>query len=287
MEKTFRWALVVFTLLFTLIPMTAVYVGEKKRKRQEAKVAAAYRLAEVTPIANEWVVVPPGAFIMGSDDGSFDEKPARQVVIDGFFIQRYEVTLHDYMTFVETTSHRSPLTVRDNAIRPHFNHPNNPAVYVSWHDAEVYCRWIGARLPSEAEWEKAARGIRGRKWPWGDSPGESNANFIGEDDLYRYPAPVGTFQRDVSPYGVYDMAGNAREWVADWYDERYYRSAPDENPTGPADGEVKVLRGGSWNDSDILGRSAGRLKMFPEYRDVSIGFRCAKGIREDQANIKE
>lgn len=276
--------LICFTLLLTAIPVTAIRIAENKRKSMEAKEKLMDQKLSTDPIANKWIFIPPGEFIMGSDEGSFDEKPVRKVRLGEYSIQEYEVTFHDYMEFVEATSHRSPLTVRDNATRPHFDNPNKPAVYVSWDDAVAYCAWIGARLPTEAEWEKAARGIFGRSWPWGNRLEPSHANFIGGEDNYLFTAPVGSFKHDKSPFGVYDMGGNAREWVSDWYGERYYQSAPQNNPEGPKEGKTRTLRGGSWNDSAISSRTSARLKMFPHYRDVSIGFRCVKESKEGLAN---
>jgi sulfatase modifying factor 1 len=284
MDKTFKWAMVIFFFLLTAIPMTAVYVSEKRRKRIEAQEKIADLALPAAPVSNEWILIPAGEFTMGANDGNYDEKPERRIRLGEYYIQKYEVTVHQYMEFVRAASHRSPLDVRDNAHRPYFDNPNKPVVYVSWGDASDYCTWIGARLPTEAEWEKAARGINGRKWPWGNKKDEVDANFLGDEDGYRFTAPVGSFERDVSPFGVDDMAGNAREWVSDRYGERYYQSGPKENPQGPQTGDTRVLRGGSWNDTDILGRTTARMKMFPDYRDMSIGFRCAKGTTEDQAS---
>jgi formylglycine-generating enzyme required for sulfatase activity len=284
MDKTFKWAMIIFFLLLTAIPMVAVRIGEKNRKRLETQERFAAQNAPGSPIANEWVLVPAGDFIMGSNDGDYDEKPERSVHLGAYFIQKYEVTVHQYMEFVSAKSHRSPLTVRDNATRPHFDNPNKPIVYVSWDDAAEYCGWIGGRLPTEAEWEKAARGINGRVWPWGNKKEATYGNLRGDEDNYRFTASVGSFEHDVSPFGVYDMAGNAREWVADWYGEVYYRSGPIDNPKGPVEGETRSLRGGSWNDTLVLARTSARIKMFPDYRDVSIGFRCVREATEGPAS---
>ena len=287
MDRTFKWAFVVFFLLLATIPMVATYFSELRRKHLEAEDRLASQNVSVPPIENEWIFIPAGDFLMGSDDGAPDEKPERRVRLSPYLIQKYEVTVHEYMEFVRITSHRSPLTVRDNANRPFFDHPNKPIVYVSWDDATDYCKWIGGRLPTEAEWEKAARGITGRKWPWGNEARSNAANLSGEEDRYRYTAPVGALDHDVSPFGLYDMGGNAREWVSDWYGERYYSTAPSENPKGPLEGDNRVLRGGSWNDTADLARTTARMKMFPDYRDMSIGFRCAKDLREGPTNKAE
>jgi formylglycine-generating enzyme required for sulfatase activity len=154
-------------------------------------------------------------------------------------------------------------------------HPNRPVVDVSWHEAVAYCRWAGVRLPSEAEWERAARGVEGRGYPWGsEDPDPARANY--HDTKLGAPTPVGLFPQGATPEGICDLAGNVWEWVADWY--AGYPAGRQRNPTGPASGKERVLRGGSWDGDPRLVRASGRGWYGPEDRSYSIGFRCAREV---------
>lgn len=274
MDKLFIKAWLTFVACLSLAAIAGIIVTAPK----EDDTVELHRGGESdAPKENPMILIPAGEFVMGSNDGGFDEKPPRSVFLDAYEINQYEVTQSQYAEFVKATRHRSALSRYVKNIES-FNHQNQPVVYVSWDDAEAYCRWRGFRLPTEAEWEKAARGTDGSVWPW---PGEFRptfANFLGKDDQVVFTTLVGSFEKDKSPYGLYDVAGNAREWVQDWYEEQYYRKAPVRNPKGPEQGDVKTLRGGSWNDSSFSGRTTARMKMFPDYRDITIGFRCARSV---------
>jgi len=220
------------------------------------------------------VYVPEGAFTMGSEEGSVDEKPIHTVTLDVFWIDRTEVTNAMYALCVQSGVCQSPRSKNSYGVENYYGnseYADYPVIYVSWNDASAYCEWAGARLPSEAEWEKAARGTDGRTYPWGDGIDKTYANYSGTGTTR-----VGSYEKGKSPYGVYDMAGNVWEWVADWWGEFYYASSPASNPPGPVSGKYRVLRGGSWYDVDDYVRSAYRGRYVPDGSSYVIGFRCAR-----------
>ncbi|MEW6753909.1 MAG: formylglycine-generating enzyme family protein [Candidatus Latescibacterota bacterium] len=228
---------------------------------------------------HEMVVVPAGLFTMGADSARSDERPAHAVSLGAFSIDRYEVSNAHYRAYAEATGH-APAAHMANT---QYNEPQQPVVGVTWSDAEGYCRWAGLRLPTEAEWEKAARGTDGRTFPWGEELDRTRANY-GSDWGTGADASDGSFSTGVvggypagrSPYGADDMAGNVWEWVADWYGAEYH-SSPDaaRDPHGPAEGTLKVLRGGSWQNGKSSLRCAARWALDPETDYVFAGFRCA------------
>lgn len=186
-----------------------------------------------------------------------------------FYMDAYEVTTARYAKFLEATGPNQPGLVPmlwDQVDLAH--HGDRPVIGVPWKAADAYCRWVGKRLPSEAEWEKAARGADSRQYPWGNKePTSKLANYDTSLSRYSYGdslRPVDSYEAGKSPYGIYDMAGNAAEWVADWYEEKYYATSPESNPRGPARGQQKVLRGGSFDDPMSLLKSASRESYFPD-----------------------
>ena len=232
------------------------------------------------------VVVPAGSFSMGvppgDRDGGRDEYPRHEVYLDDFYIDKYEVTNGLYLEFIHQTGHRAPHHPKDpsrslwkgNTMAESVT--ARPVVNVDWHDAEAYCRWADKRLPTEAEWEKAARGNDDRRFPWGNvEPTAKHLNYnqrwIGEKTLM----PVGSYEAGKSPYGAYDMAGNVWEWVNDWYDPLYYEKSPSKNPKGPEGGKYKVLRSSGWQVETPLVRIFTRVESDPLNRNESTGFRCA------------
>lgn len=227
------------------------------------------------------VWIKDGTFMMGSQEGSSKVNSLHQVYLSAFYIDIYEVTTARYAKFLEAVGPAQPGLVPmfwEQVNLPYDG--DRPVIGVTWNAAETYCRWVGKRLPSEAEWEKAARGTDDRTYPWGNEvPTFKLANYDKPFSVNRYSdslRPVDSDEAGQSPYGVYGMAGNAAEWVADWYDEKYYATSPERNPTGPARGVQKVLRGGSFGDPAIQLKSASRESYFPADKGPYVGIRCAQ-----------
>lgn len=218
--------------------------------------------------------IPSGEFSMGNDNGFPDETPARLVNLDTFYIDQYEVTNRQYTDCVSEGACRIPSIPRSVNFAAYYGESdfgNYPVIWVTWQDAVDFCTFAGKRLPTEAEWEKAARGAEGAIYPWGDAKPDKQSNF---GYLERDVTSVGNYPQDVSAYGVFDMAGNVREWVADWYQWDYYQSATDQNPTGPRNGVTRVLRGAGWNDTAEQLRLTLRRNFLAESFDSNLGFRC-------------
>jgi formylglycine-generating enzyme required for sulfatase activity len=231
------------------------------------------------------VLVPAGEFTMGSNDGSDDEKPVHQVSLDAYYLDKYEVTVGQYAKFLKATGFNGPPMW---ATMDQPSHQKRPIVNVDWSDASNYCEWAGKRLPTEAEWEKAARGTDGRIYPWGNEPPNTLRANYGQEKWNNHTAlvPVGQLKDGKSPYEIYDLAGNVWEWVSDWYDPDYYATSPPQNPKGPENGKYRVLRGGSWDLAPEHLRSTRRdfniplapTYESPAYRNFNSGFRCAKNL---------
>ena len=216
------------------------------------------------------VLVPAGWFLMGEDDGPSSNQPQRQVYVDAFSIDRTEVTNAAFAQFVEETGYQ-PAGWTANVLP---EHAAAPAAGILWREADAYCRWAGLRLPTEAEWEKAARGTDGRLYPWGNTWDGQRANTAEHGQ--GGPMPVGSFPTGASPYGALDMAGNVAEWVADYFDFAYYREAPDHNPRGPDKIMDHGLRGGSWASSREDARTFRRDSSHSVRSNRRVGFRCAR-----------
>lgn len=247
------------------------------------------------------ICIPAGAFLMGSEDGSPAEKPVHEVWVDEFLLDLTPVTNEQFSAFVTATGYlttlerllritrreegdselrgqsRSEPTWRTYATAARADHP---VIMVSWHDANAYSKWVGKRLPSEAEWEKAARGgLKQQKFPWGvESPkGRATWERVAGAEGEAPTAPVTAFASNA--FGLYDMAGNVWEWCADWYGEAYYAAVPAVNPSGPESGQYRVRRGASWNvREDFRLRCANRGAMLPDRAWPNLGFRCALSV---------
>jgi len=235
------------------------------------------------------VAIPEGEFWMGSADGPEEERPRRRVYVDGFLLDKTEVTVEQFRRFVEATGYITEAEEQgwayvfgpaglDRQAGAHWKQPGflqtdaHPVTCVTWRDAVAYCNWAGKRLPTEAEWEKGARGTDGRAWPWGP--------FVEQDRAHVHKpaaatAPVGSFPRGASPYGILDMAGNVTEVCSDWFDSQHFKSAALRNPRGPAQGKERVLKGGAWVDEPSKTRSTRRFGAYP----ADWGLNNADGFR--------
>jgi sulfatase modifying factor 1 len=231
------------------------------------------------------VFIPAGEYLHGrshklpDDDLKWyptlmkDDRPASRIYIDAFYLDEHEVTNEQYAAFVKATRHRAPYNWPGGKIAE--GKAALPVVDVSWDDAVAYAKWAGKRLPSEAEWERACRGLtEGAKYPWGDrNPTAKDARFGGVDG----PGEVCKFPKNY--FGLCDIVGNVWEWCADWYEKDYYQQSPERNPKGPDTGMYRVLRGGSWADVTKYLTCANRSWARPGERSPNIGFRCAKSLR--------
>jgi formylglycine-generating enzyme required for sulfatase activity len=216
------------------------------------------------------VRIPAGGFLRGSpeDEGEPHERPQRQVHISEFLIDKTEVTWRQFRKYAEATGASLPAP-------PLWGSPDDyPASAIIWEEAKGYCEWVGGRLPTEAEWEKAARGTDGRKYPWGDQWDHERCN--SRDGGPHRLLSAGSYPNCLSPYGVLDMAGSVWEWCSDWYGETYYAEGPIEDPKGPTQGRTRVLRGGAWVSPDLWLRPGFRYTVSPTFRNVNYGFRCVQ-----------
>jgi formylglycine-generating enzyme required for sulfatase activity len=302
--KEYRWwrkrlskkeKLVIFSSIVLLVIFSAFVLRDKNKNDG---VSTKSSLADETPMdsnpktQSDMLLIPAGEFIMGSteeqaieawqkNDGGYDkedylsEYPQQKIILEDFYIDKKEVSNGDYKTFVDATNHAAPALWSDQSL----SSPIQPVVGVDWSDAEAYCRWIGKRLPTEAEWEKAARGTDGRSWPWGniwdgsrDNHGNGTEYGLDESDGYKYTAPVGA-ELGASPYGVLNVAGNVYEWVADDFNaysenDKYFQQDFNKG--------FKVIKGGAYTDGQSDQRPASRIGYQKDFKDVDIGFRCAK-----------
>ncbi len=263
-------------------------------------------LPPIPEVTIDMILIPAGEFEMGGDADQAlticqeiydpyydlnqcgsnwfeDEEPIHIVYLDDYYIDKFEVTNADYQVCVEDGECNLPDKTNSYTREEYFGNPeyaDYPVIYVNWYDAQTYCAWRGARLPTEAEWEKAARGTDGRIYPWGSNFDGRLGNFCGPKgeniDGHTDTVPVGSYPEGASPYGVMDMSGNVFEWTSDWYGYNYYGSSTKENPTGPTDGSQRVMRGSIWDCRYVPSvHITERFGQFPDYTYDYDGFRCA------------
>ncbi len=265
-----------------------------------ALVAATAAADEPAMPAIEWVRLPACTYGMGSTPDEIEaayqearlrssllerytfelEGPRHDVSIDAFEMSRYEITNAQYRAFTEATGHREPRGLSGDAMwgDPDFGDDSMPVVGVSWYDARAFATWLGADLPTEAQWERAVRGVERRKYPWGDaSPTPRHANHARR---LNHTAAVGSYERGATPEGLYDMGGNAWEWCLDADDPTSYANSPAENPVRRADEPLadRVIRGGSWDQGLVFMRGALRFRFHPHGTHNTIGFRVARAV---------
>ena len=225
-------------------------------------------------VQHEMALISAGKFLMGSEEGDQEQKPTHMVELGTYYMDLYEVTVTQYRLCVEAGVCEEPPSASlcnwyEDVVETH------PINCMYWEDARAYCEWAGLRLPTEAEWEKAARGTDTRTYPWGEDLDRNKANYGGGA---MRTMEVGSHPEGVSPYGLYDMAGNVWEWTQDWYNSHYYSSSPVENPQGPESGSHRALRGGSWHFFPYAMRVFHRELYHPLDTDPDIGFRCARDV---------
>lgn len=219
----------------------------------------------------EFVAIPGGEFTMGSTDFE-DSQPVRKVRVSAFQMGRTEVTREQYALYMKATNAAVPYHWKSDL----FVRLGSPVIGVTYEDALAYCRWAGGRLPTEAEWEYAARGTDGRRYPWGDNEPDKTLAFYHLDVGFGGTMPVAQKTAGASPFGLLDMAGNAFEWCSDWYSASYYASAPVVDPKGPASGKLRVIRGGAWISLPDACRCVARASFPPGSTSTLIGFRVAR-----------
>mgnify|MGYP000877767594 FL=1 len=254
------------SLLFTIILLFSSIANSQKKDIKK-------------DITKDMVLIPAGYFNLGSTTGYDDEYPVVKVWIDSFYIDSHEVTNAEYKIFCDST--KTPYPPNPPWDTAYFTKkPNYPVINVTWSEAQKYADWVGKRLPTEAEWEKACKAGSDTKYFCGDTITNDNANFNGKNgkDTWENTSPVKSFSPN--KYGVYDMIGNVWEWVNDYYQKEYYFTISDPNPKGPSKGTLKVVRGGSWDSSYEYLRSALRGKINPNSRHSNLGFRCAYSLKD-------
>ena len=282
-----KFVLCILVVAFCVILPDAVLAQKKTKTPPPPPPTAPEPVAEPAPqsirdkkghsLEPEMVFIPAGTFTMGNEGNEANEKPAHEITLNAFYIGKYEITNRQYKAFIEATGLNSPTTWEEGNFADQF--ADHPVTGITWEDAYAYCDWLGDatkkkyRLPTEAEWERAARGgLSGMKFPWGNDINKLRANY--GKNFAEGTTPAGKIKSN--ELGICDMAGNAAEWVADWYSEDYYAQSPKDNPKGPDSGGSKVVRGGSWrNDPEEICVSI-RKEEQPTSSSEYIGFRIVR-----------
>lgn len=292
-----RWcSSLLLSLVLASLPLKQVLAGNKPSHELSRHLTAIAALAKPSPV----IMVPAGSFLIGSkriDDDpygpwtQFDdtEIPQNSVWLDSYEIDRDEVSLGEYLAFLQQRKIAPSDELQKliwHVITIHSVTDETltrwPALYVTWKEARDLCQSAQKRLPSEAEWEKAARGTEGQLFPWGSAAPDSKRAMFGQHHVHEIPilASVDSLDEGRSPYGLHHMAGNVAEWVQDWFGFDYYAYMPEKNPPGPANGRYRSVRGGSWKSKRIMLRTATRSGSPADQRSATIGFRCAKSAPE-------
>ncbi len=288
--------------LATIFMISAARAGPAPTTELSRHLNAIASLARPSPT----ITVPEGQFLVGSkriDDDpyglwtQFDdtELPQQRVWLDTFEMDRDEVSLGEYLAFLKQRKQHASEPLQKliwHVITVHSVTDETltrwPALYVTWDEARDFCAAKGTRLPTEAEWEKAARGPNGNLFPWGDTAPDNKVAMFGQHHVHEIPilAPVDSHDEGQSPYGIHHLAGNVAEWVQDWFGFDYYAYMPEKNPPGPTNGRYRGVRGGSWKSKVIMLRTATRSGSAPDQRSATIGFRCAKSVHGRQPAAK-
>lgn len=290
--RSLPWFTPLCVLLLTGMPTSGAAVGAKPSQELARHLTGIAALAQPSPM----IAIPAGAFLLGTtrvDDDpygiatQFDntEFPQNRVWLDAFEMDRDEVSLGEYLAFLQQRKIAPSDELQKliwHVITIHSVTDRTltrwPALYITWKEARDLCQSAQKRLPTEAEWEKAARGTEGQLFPWGSAAPDSKRAMFGQHHVHEIPilAAVDSLDEGHSPYGLHHMAGNVAEWVQDWFGFDYYAYMPEKNPPGPPSGRYRGVRGGSWKSKLIMLRTATRSGSPPDQRSATIGFRCAK-----------
>ena len=264
----------IFILLFGCQTSTLSKKNTNYINTPETSLAPSKLVIEKDP--EVMMLIPAGTFSMGNEARNEDERPVHNVYVNAFYIDVAEVTCTRYGRFLKETGYSS-----NQLWNPEYDRPDDPVVGVNWYDATAFAKWAGKRLPTEAEWEKAARsGLIGDKYPWGDEITREKANYNSfGTTLVKSYEPNG--------YGLYDIAGNVWEWCQDWYGKDYYKTTPRKSPRGPMFAERKVVRGGAWFNNESALQVSNRHKIYPDIGSFNIGFRCVKSLKDVILGIGE